>query len=495
MVFASAYFVFLLHVFVCPLDFEQGLFVNVITFPQFFPSLVGFAHEIAWGSTGFVVVLLLTIVFGRAYCSFLCPLGILQDVFSKIVFFKKKRLFVYRVGWKKTSYVVLALAFVSFVIGPFVFVSFLDPFSNFGKVAYAVVRPLWIFLSNAQAYVFNYFGFYDFHLQAYGFFNAHLFGFGICLGFLILVMVWKRGRLFCNSLCPIGAFLGFFSKHSLLKIHVEPDACSGCNQCESVCKAECLDSQTQHIDYDRCVLCFNCITACEQSGVQFGLCSKALLNAQPNPGRRDFVTRGLAVIPLGVFGFAHGSTTQKRVAAIPPGAESHSHFHTHCTTCQLCVTACPTKVLQPSWNQHGPMGLFQPFMDFNTGYCNYGCTLCSKICPTNAIKELDEEEKRHIQIGSAHFIERTCVVVTDSKNCGACSEHCPTKAVQMVPYKCGLVIPRVESSICVGCGACEYACPTSPKSIYVQGHSIHQKAQIPSGGDQEKVETLKDFPF
>ena len=140
--------------------------------------------------------------------------------------------------------------------------------------------------------------------------------------------------------------------------------------------------------------------------------------------------------------------------------------------------------------------MLQPYLDYHTHFCNFECTICSDVCPTGAILPIGLEEKKLTQLGISKFIKENCVVYTDEKDCGACSEHCPTKAVNMVFYKNDLKIPEVTKEICIGCGACEYACPTTPKSIYVDGNPIHKLAEKPK---IEKIETEvnpeDDFPF
>ncbi|MGD9687601.1 MAG: 4Fe-4S dicluster domain-containing protein, partial [Desulfobacter sp.] len=170
-----------------------------------------------------------------------------------------------------------------------------------------------------------------------------------------------------------------------------------------------------------------------------------------------------------------------------------------CTACHLCVSACPSRVLVPSVFSFGLSGIMQPQMDFDAGHCDYDCTVCSNICPSGAILPLTVEKKRLIQVGVAKFIKENCVVYTDNTNCGACSEHCPTKAVHMVPYLNAagrkLVIPEVDENICVGCGGCEHACPTKPfRAIYVDGNIEHKTARKPKEKKMEK-DTGDDFPF
>ena len=165
------------------------------------------------------------------------------------------------------------------------------------------------------------------------------------------------------------------------------------------------------------------------------------------------------------------------------------------------MSACPSRVLVPSLLEFGVSGLMQPRMNFHAGHCNHECTVCLSVCPSGAILPLDVETKKLTQLGVAKFIKENCVVYTDNTNCGACSEHCPTKAVHMVPYlntpEKRLVIPEMNPDICVGCGGCEYACPTKPyKAIYVDGNPVHKRAQKPAEKVVDnKVDYKEDFPF
>ena len=172
-------------------------------------------------------------------------------------------------------------------------------------------------------------------------------------------------------------------------------------------------------------------------------------------------------------------------------------FNNNCTACHLCVTACPTKVLQPSILEFGIFNIFQPFMDYKTSYCNYDCVVCGEVCPTSAIFPVTGVQKKNIQSGKAIFVKENCIVETENTACGACSEHCPTKAVMMVDYKGKLKIPEVTNKYCVGCGACEYACPTKPyKAIYVDGNFVHQKSEIrPTEKLDQKIDYKEEFPF
>ena len=187
----------------------------------------------------------------------------------------------------------------------------------------------------------------------------------------------------------------------------------------------------------------------------------------------------------------------------PPGSLSLEHFTGNCTACSLCVSACPTQVLQPSFLEYGFIGMLQPRLDNSKGFCNYECTACMEVCPAGAILPQPLYDKKLIQIGKAKFIKENCVVETQGTDCGACAEHCPTKAVRMVEYSHPkypgkfLKIPEVTEEICIGCGACEYACPAKPwRSIYVESNEVHALAKKPAEDKvEQEVSEEEDFPF
>lgn len=185
----------------------------------------------------------------------------------------------------------------------------------------------------------------------------------------------------------------------------------------------------------------------------------------------------------------------KHFPVSPPGSLGIKHFTDRCTACHLCVAACPTGVLQPSFLEYGLAGVLQPHMDYSTKYCNFDCNRCAEVCPTGAILPLSVEDKKTTQLGKVNFIRENCIVENENTACGSCSEHCPTQAVTMVPFKDNLTIPEINQEICVGCGACEYACPVQPhKAIYVDGNDVHQIAKKPEVKELEKIE-MEEFPF
>lgn len=499
------------------LDFRSmgiNAFAEEILFLQFVPSLLKFIGATFLGVFGFMVVIVLTLLFGRVYCSTICPLGTFQDVIAYLTRGKRKRKrFQFRSPHNRLRYSILAVTALTFVTGSGLLLNLLDPFSGFGRILSNLVRPLVIGLNNGAAMILEQF---DNHLLFQVQWPVTVpFSIGIALVLLALVvaMSLKHGRLYCNTVCPVGALLGLFSKVSIFKIGFVAGACQECNRCESVCKANCIDSKQQTIDFSRCVGCFNCFSTCKKEGLRFEARWRKTEPAIPQKsGRRAFIANSV----MWIIGLASGAFAQTKPIiqskpttipvpatgpVTPPGSVSVNHFTSQCTACHLCVSVCPSRVLVPSLFEYGLSGMMQPRMDFQSGHCNYDCTDCLNVCPSGAILPLDVETKKVTQLGIAKFIKENCVVYTDNTNCGACSEHCPTKAVDMVPYLSlpdkELVIPEVNPEICVGCGGCEYACPTVPyKAIFVEGNPVHKIALKPK---QEKTETNEDtekeFPF
>jgi len=322
-------------------------------------------------------------------------------------------------------------------------------------------------------------------------------------------MSFSNGRLFCNTICPVGTLLGLFSKLSLYKIAIDQNECRGCSLCERVCKSGCIDKSNKVIDFERCVNCFNCFTVCPSGGIVYERSKRdisVLITEEVDLDKRKFFSRFFIGI-IGLSGFLRAqlkiipkteSTVPviKNVHSTPPGSKSVEHFLMNCTACHLCITACPTQVLQPSFLEHGVLNILQPYMDNLTAYCTFECIRCTEVCPTGAIFPLTINEKKKVQIGKTTFVKENCIVETEGTACGACSEHCPTKAVIMVPYK-NLKIPEVRNEYCIGCGACEYACPTKPfKAIYVEGNLIHQIAKkAPIERFEQGIDYKEEFPF
>jgi len=458
------------------------------------------------------VLIVVSLLFGRIYCSTLCPLGVLQDIIAwKSRFFRKKKKkyhFHYVKPQNIIRYSILAITVIVFIAGSSFLLILLDPYSIFGRFVSQLFRPLFIWGNNGLAAFLSGMGNYTLYKVEQAGFVPIAFGISLFFFLLVATMSWFRGRLFCNTICPAGTFLGLISKVSIFKISIEDSACTSCGLCAKQCKSQCIDSNEKTVDHSRCVSCFNCISSCKNNGVKYGFSykKKVVQPSEPVPnlnsnGRRTFLlTSGAIITSLAVTNAKNLSgksdSILSRKPIMPPGATNINHFNAHCTGCQLCVTKCPMQVLKPAALQYGISGIMQPHLAFSREvFCTYDCNICSTVCPTNALKKMAMEEKKLVQIGNVKFRQDMCVVFTDEKDCGACSEHCPTQAVHMIPYKNGLTIPKVTENLCIGCGACESICPVRPyQAIYVEGASTQKLAKKPEEAKKfDKV--IDDFGF
>jgi ferredoxin len=483
---------------------------NYLTYLQFIPSIIKFVSVISILATGFAVVIIFTLLFGRVYCSSVCPMGTLQDIISFISKkLNKKKYFKFKKGYGILKYSILTGTVLSFFTGGIILINFLDPFSNTGKVFTNLLRPVLIFVNNFAAFGLG-------KLNVYWLYPIEIRGMSYAaIGFSLIVlgtigfMSYTRGRLFCNSICPVGTILGLISKYSIFKISIDRDNCISCNLCEKVCKAGCIDKKNKIIHFERCVSCYNCFSVCPKGGIGYSNSLGKRGEVTPcvvDNKRREFISKtflyviGLSTISLGQIKVIPKKLSKianiKKHAVCPPGSRSIAHFTGRCTACHLCVSGCPTQVLQPSLWEYGFTGVLQPHMDYKASFCNQECVICGQVCPTGAILPLTINEKKLTQIGKTNFIKENCIVETEGTECGACSEHCPTKAVQMVPYK-NLHLPEIKNEYCIGCGACEFACPVRPyKAIFVDGNEIHQMAKKKVEGKiEQKVDLKSDFPF
>ena len=459
-----------------------------------------------------VLLVILTLLFGRVYCSVICPLGIFQDVMARLGKTSRKNRYSYSPERKVLRYTFFVLFIATLVGGVSSVAGILEPYSSFGRIASNLFAPVYAWGNNLLAYISERAGSYAFYPREVWVKGIGTFVVAVSTLVVLAVLAWRNGRTYCNTVCPVGTLLGLLSRWSVFAPVIDTEKCISCNICSRNCKSACIDIANHKIDYSRCVVCMDCIDVCPKDAVSFRLRSKSKAAASAPDGgmkakagnakqtvakvaekapdavsRKGFIT-GAGLLAVSAVraqemkvdgGFAEiiaKKVPKRETRIVPAGAQSLRHLAAHCTGCQLCVEACPNGVLRPSG---GLITLLQPEMGFERGYCRPECVACSEVCPTGAIVKITVPEKSSIQVGHAVWIRENCIVLRDEQDCDNCARHCPTDAITMVPSdpdnRRSRKIPAVNVERCIGCGACENLCPSRPFSaIYVEGHENHR---------------------
>lgn len=390
---------------------------------QFIPAILSL-------NVGIILLLvLLTLLFGRVYCSVICPLGVMQDIVSWLNGQRKKKRYRFSYSPAKNAlrFIVLVVFIVAIIAGIGSFVALLAPYSLYGRIVSNLFAPLYGLGNNLLAYFAE-------RVESYAFYK-------------------------CKAACIDG------KKHK-----IDYSRCVVCMDCIDACTHEAIQYRIFYKSKK--------ITDSDQ-----------ISNKEPvNAARRSFLTVTATIaataalkaqekkVDGGLATITDKAIPKRNTTIVPPGALNLRNFTSHCTACQLCVSVCPNSVLRPSSKLET---LMQPEISYERGYCRPECTRCSEVCPTGAIRPITVAEKSARQIGHAVWIKKNCIPLTDGLECGNCARHCPTGAIQMIPSDAhnldSIKIPAINMERCIGCGACENLCPARPFSaIYIEGHKKHR---------------------
>jgi ferredoxin len=285
---------------------------------------------------------------------------------------------------------------------------------------------------------------------------------------LILLNLFRE-RYWCRYLCPLGSGLGLIGKFALVKRQVG-DKCSECGICAKQCPTGTINPGQQYrSDPAECTLCLRCLDDCPVNATHFSATKQAPLHQTYDLGRRDFFrTAGLSAAALFLLKLNAPVTNEQKHAfrLLPPGAEPES-LYSKCIRCSECMRVCPTGGLQPALNESGLPGLWTPVLVPRIGHCEYSCNACGQVCPTQAIRPLELEEKHTTIIGCATIDTSRCIAWSERRPCIVCQEMCPLpeKAI-ILEEGIGLdgnplQLPRVVAGRCIGCGTCEKKCPVA----------------------------------
>lgn len=362
------------------------------------------------------LVAILTLILGRFFCGWICPMGTLLDVFY---FFTKK---LPRATFEKSKslsllkYILLAVILIAAIFGQS-WMGYLNPFSILFHGATA------FFPSTRLSYVFA----------------------GIL--FFIFAFEFFERRFWCRYLCPNGALMGWLARFAWLK-KIPPRSCAHCNMCARQCRMDAFDERGD-FQSENCALCMECVQHCPQNLIRFSWQKPTSIAFEPS--RRTFfisLISGLAIPTL-----AHALSKKITPPLRPPGALPEKDFLQRCVRCGACIQVCPTKCLQPTLLESGIDGAFSPQFTPRIAACRHDCNACTQVCPTKALKPLSLEEKQKFVIGQARVDIEHCLTYQNI-SCLDCVKACPVGAIE---FHAGH--PRVVPSKCIGCGACENICP------------------------------------
>lgn len=463
-----------------------------------------------------LIIVLLSLLLGRSFCGWLCPMGALLD-FWRTIFRAKK-------GGSITKYprfpLMLLLFLVVCSILGITFVGYVDPFSILVRGLVQAVYPVIHFVSD------SFFTYTYQNLPAavnsvtepfYGFMQATILPFEqryyelvLISGLILAVLFFAeffQSRFFCRNVCPLGAMLGLLGRYGTMTVEEGDDSCGKCTICRTNCRMGAVD-ENRHINMSTCILCMDCMVACPRQIIQPHVykfqrdtnISITPQNTEVSLSRRQFLaslSAGVALPPLLAVrnqgGIGYGNLIR------PPGARIEKEFLTRCVRCGECIQICITNGLQPAFFQAGIEGVFSPYLLARSGYCEFNCTLCGQVCPTGAIVPLTLADKHATKIGHAFFDKNICLPYAAGVPCIVCEEHCPTsdKAIKYnlveVTTQKGEQItlkqPYVVDELCIGCGICETKCPLPGRSaVYVTntGESRDPDNRLPAA-DIENV--------
>ena len=473
------------------LDFDPLIFVTTILS----------AHTVQKAFYFSLVVIAATMILGRVFCGWVCPLGTLNNIVGS---FRKKHTDNISINWHKTKYYILIFLLAASVFS-LQLAGIVDPLSLLIRSLSVSIYPAFNYGTKAvfdAIYNSDIKGIVDISEAVYSVFKKSILSFqqpfynqSAFIGILFLFtlgMNLVEKRFWCRYLCPLGALLGLLSRFSILKRTVS-EGCTSCGACASVCQGNASPDKKEEWRDAECLYCRNCDDVCPQNAVSFGFSGRKA-SASMDLGRRRVITSlvsGVVTVPLLRANPLSKAEVPNQKLIRPPGALEEKEFLKRCVKCGECMKVCITNGLQPTFLEAGFEGIWSPLLIPKIGYCEYRCTLCGQVCPTGAIKKLDLKEKAKIKIGLAMIDKSRCLPYAHATPCIVCEEVCPTpkKAVWFdkvsVKDRNGkektIQQPRVDLELCIGCGICEAKCPVIDRpAIYVTsiGESRSKENQL-----------------
>ena len=431
------------------------------------------------------VTLGVTVVLGRVWCGWICPLGTTLDWIGPRRQ-KAKRTAEPSERWRLVKVVVLIAILGAALAGNMTLMAF-DPISLLTRgVASFLLPGLNQVLVGAEKLLYNVGvlqGALDWFESAVrtSLVPADVWrGWNLVPGLLLIGVIalnWVAARFWCRYLCPLGGLLGLVSRVALVRRVVGQEACRHCERCSRACPTGTIQLESFESDPAECTVCLDCLPECPTPGGQTFAPSwgrprgaSLLAPAQPyDPGRRQVLAAlGGGLVAAAVYPLAPKVIRRDQRLIRPPGAQSEA-FLSQCIRCGECLKVCPTSGLQPALWESGLDGFWTPTLVPRLGYCDYSCHACGQVCPTGALPNLSLEDKRKQVIGKAQIDRDICLPWAKNTPCIVCEEMCPLapKAVELDTFyitdEAGQMVmlprPHVLEDRCIGCGICEFKCP------------------------------------
>ena len=455
-------------------------------------------------STGFLYrnlgwslfVIFLTLLFGRVFCNWMCPLGTLNQFVGWLFIKITRKESIDKNRYSKNQVYKYLILFIFLIL------------SFYGSIQVGLLDPI-VLLSRALGTVFapasDYFvsgmgnstgldqSMINLLKFAPGTTNRIFVG-SFWIGVLFLSILAANlfyPRFFCRFLCPLGALLGIFSRFSIFQIKRNIKKCTDCDLCLSRCEG--ASEPEGSVRVSECVSCMNCIDDCPEDALEFSFTGIDNREVQYETGvsRRQFIISGLSGLIIFPVLRNNGRVNDENFSPLlirPPGSVAESEFLKKCIKCGQCMDICPTNVLQPATMEEGGFeALWTPVMNFNINHCQLKCNLCSEVCPTGSIRKITVaeklgrgkfKEKGPVRLGTAFINRSRCLPWANQIPCVVCEEVCPTspRAIQTrdeeVKDVFGRIIalnkPFIVPDLCIGCGICQARCPVADKpAVYV----------------------------
>jgi MauM/NapG family ferredoxin protein len=448
-------------------------------------------------------LLVLTLVFGRFFCGYICPLGTLIDFSDFLIHGKKhKKETVEPKPNRRIKYYVLTGALFASLLGAN-FLAFLSPMSIAPRSFTLVLFPPVIWLMNGAVdlvrpilLAIGLDNFAQVNFQRY-FFSTGIASFFLLAG-IIVANFWRK-RFWCRYLCPTGAFLSLFSRFGIIKRKVNDPLCTDCKLCAAKCDMRAVDLNPRHTVLSECTLCGDCIDGCKKNGVTVGFSGFGTEkeNGSLNIERRGFIQSAAAGLLLAATVKA-GLNSPKNINGRfirPPGSLPEPEFLARCIRCGECMKTCKTNGLQPADLECGFDGLWTPHLVPRKGPCEDKCNMCGHVCPTQAIRALPLPEKQFVKLGTAVIDRHRCIAWEQEKLCLICAEICPIHAIDSMVvdnFKGPFKRPFVMDDKCIGCGYCEKACPVYGRAA-IEVYSIGEDRKKTGSYITEKKKGLRDI--